>query len=39
MMWIATEYDLVVVTRWLDIPKLDGFITRVSVALQAETKN
>jgi CubicO group peptidase (beta-lactamase class C family) len=39
MIWIAPEFDLVVVTRWLDIPKLDGFITRVSAALQAETKN
>jgi len=39
MIWIAPEDDLVVVTRWLDIPKLDGFITRVSAALQAETKN
>ena len=39
MIWVAPEYDLVVVTRWLDIPKLDGFITRVSGALQAETKN
>ena len=39
MIWIAPEYDLVVVTRWLDIPKLDGFITRVSAALQAESKN
>ena len=39
MIWVAPEYDLVVVTRWLDIPKLDGFITRVSGALQAEMKN
>ena len=39
MIWVAPEYDLVVVTRWLDIPKVDGFITRVSGALQAETKN
>ena len=39
MIWIAPEDDLVVVTRWLDIPKLDGFISRVSAALQAETKN
>jgi len=39
MIWIAPEDDLVVVTRWLDIAKLDGFITRVSAALQAETKN
>jgi len=39
MIWIAPEYDLVVVTRWLDIPKLDGFITRISAALQAGTKN
>jgi CubicO group peptidase (beta-lactamase class C family) len=39
MIWIAPEDDLVVVTRWLDIPKLDGFITRVSAALQPETKN
>jgi CubicO group peptidase (beta-lactamase class C family) len=39
MIWIAPEYDLVVVTRWLDIPKLDGFITRVSAALHAETKD
>jgi len=39
MIWIAPEYDLVVVTRWLDIPKLDGFMTPVSAALPAETKN
>ena len=39
MIWIAPEYDLVVVTRWLDIPKLDGFITRVGAALQVEAKN
>ena len=39
MIWIVPEYDVVVVTRWLDIPKLDGFITRVGAALQAEAKN
>ena len=39
MIWVAPEYDLVVVTRWLDIPKLDGFISRVSGALHAEMKN
>ena len=39
MIWIAPELDLVVVTRWLDRPKLDGFITRVSASLKVETKN
>jgi CubicO group peptidase (beta-lactamase class C family) len=39
MIWIAPEHDLVVVTRWLDIPKLDGFIARVSAAVRPETEN
>jgi CubicO group peptidase (beta-lactamase class C family) len=39
MIWIAPEYDLVVVTRWLDIPKLDGFIARMSAAVQAGAEN
>jgi CubicO group peptidase (beta-lactamase class C family) len=39
MIWISPVHDLVVVTRWLDIPKLDRFIHQVSAALQAEPKN
>jgi len=39
MIWIAPEYDLVAVTRRLDIPTLDGFIPREKTAVQAETKN
>ncbi len=39
MIWIAPEYDLVVVTRWLNVAKLDGFIGRVSAAVQSDTKN
>lgn len=36
MIWVDPEHDLVVVTRWLDIPKLDGFIGRVVSAVTPE---
>jgi len=39
VIWIAPEFDLVVVTRWLDVAKVDGFISRVSAAVQSGKKN
>jgi CubicO group peptidase (beta-lactamase class C family) len=34
MIWVDPERDLVVVTRWLDIPRLDAFVQKVVEAIK-----
>lgn len=38
MIWVDPQHGLVVVTRWLDIAKIDGFIGAVVAALPAPGK-